>query len=484
MSRASGVWLVLAVWSAIYLTRLGTLEIKGEEGRRILPAIAMLQSGNFIVPYVGSDPYFSKPPLVNWLVAASFKLSGLRNEWTARLPSALAVLAVALAFAFLGQRTLGPNGAVAGALVWMTNFGIIEKGRLIEIEALYASLCGLAVVCWLSWWQEERSRWFTWVVPWSFLGLGMLAKGPLHLVFFYAIVCAVLYQHGELRKLWSGAHLLGIVLMLGIFAAWAIPCLQLMEASDVTHTWTRQFSGRLTGEDFNLSGWLMNIPRGLCYFLPWTPLLPFVNKARFSDGRQAAVAKGLLWGIAISFVAVSLLPGTLPRYTMPLLAPASWLIAMVLVAGGSQLPDWLRLRRPSAFASEVRLPALVAIAACLGIAVYALAVMPFLAGREKVRNIAAQINAALPATETLYAVNPDYQPSLFYVLAPIVYVHKVAEVPATARYLLVQPETENQAITSRQWQPLQAQPVLRLRDYRDKEVSLLKVGAEVSRSSS
>ncbi len=76
----------------------------------------------------------------------------------------------------------------SAALVWMTNFGMVEKGRLIEIEALYASLTGLAFICWLSWWQEQRSRWLTWTVPWIFLGLGMLAKGPLHLVFFYAVV--------------------------------------------------------------------------------------------------------------------------------------------------------------------------------------------------------------------------------------------------------------------------------------------------------
>ena len=71
-------WLVvLVIWAAIYLPALGSLEIKGEEGRRILPAVTMLQTGNFIVPYVGSDAYFTKPPLVNWLVAASFKAFGV-----------------------------------------------------------------------------------------------------------------------------------------------------------------------------------------------------------------------------------------------------------------------------------------------------------------------------------------------------------------------------------------------------------------------
>src|SRR5437764_14725234 len=90
--------LVLVAWAAIYLPGLGTLEIKGEEGRRILPAITMLQTGNYLVPQVGSEPYFRKPPLINWLVAASFKLTGIRNELTARLPLVLCVLLVAFVF--------------------------------------------------------------------------------------------------------------------------------------------------------------------------------------------------------------------------------------------------------------------------------------------------------------------------------------------------------------------------------------------------
>ena len=86
---------VTLVWALIYLPRLGSLEFKSEEGRRVLPAVTMIESGNYVVPQIGGEPYLRKPPLVNWLVAGSFKLFGVRNEWTARLPSVLAVLAVA-----------------------------------------------------------------------------------------------------------------------------------------------------------------------------------------------------------------------------------------------------------------------------------------------------------------------------------------------------------------------------------------------------
>src|SRR5438045_5086452 len=136
---------------------LGLFEIKGEEGRRILPAITMLETGNYIVPKVGGMSYFSKPPLVNWLIAASFKIFDVRNEWTARLPSALFVLAVALALVTVARATLGARGSTIAALVWLTNLGILEKARLIEIEALYVSLCALAVIFWLCWWTRNRS---------------------------------------------------------------------------------------------------------------------------------------------------------------------------------------------------------------------------------------------------------------------------------------------------------------------------------------
>src|SRR6201982_1409340 len=129
MSRAASFCVVIACWAAIYLPGLGTLEIKGEEGRRSLPAIPMLETGNSRVLQVGSEPYFRKPPLVNWLVAASFKLTGVRNEWTARVPSALACLALALSFVTRGRRALGTTGSLLAAMFWLVNAGNIEKGR-------------------------------------------------------------------------------------------------------------------------------------------------------------------------------------------------------------------------------------------------------------------------------------------------------------------------------------------------------------------
>src|SRR5437867_7481168 len=327
-SRFLFVSVIVLVCAVIYLPALGSIAIKGEEGRRILPAIRMLETGNYIVPQIGSNPYFRKPPLVNWLVAASFKVFGVRNEWTARLPSALAVLAVAIAFVTVARASLGSRGSIVAALIWMTNIGMIEKGRLIEIEALYVSLCGLAMIFWLSFLVQRKSPWLIWVPASIFLGLGLLAKGPTHLIFFYAIVLAVLWQMKEWRLLIHLAHFAGLAIMLGIFAAWAIPFLHSTTTHVAAVKWSNQFTGRLQGIDFKFVSWIQNIPRGLIYFLPWVLLFPFVRFSKFHDYAERRLARALAWGIAVPFVAVNLVPGAVPRYSMPVIAPASWLLAM------------------------------------------------------------------------------------------------------------------------------------------------------------
>src|SRR5436190_5828346 len=276
-SRLVAVLVVLLAWAVIYLPALGSIAIKGEEGRRILPAIGMLNSGNYIVPEVGGNPYFRKPPLVNWLVAASFRIFGVRNEWTARLPSAASVLAVAIAFVTVARAALGARGSIIAALVWMTNIGMIEKGRLIEIEALYISLSGLSIIFWLSFFIQRKSAWLVWVPASIFLGLGLLAKGPTHLIFFYAIVLGVLWQTKEWRLLIHPAHFAGLAIMLAIFGMWAIPFMQNTTTHMAAAKWSNQFTGRLRGLDFRFASWIQNIPRSLVYFLPWVLLFPFIR---------------------------------------------------------------------------------------------------------------------------------------------------------------------------------------------------------------
>jgi len=473
MSRLPPIAIVLAVWAAIYLPALGSFEIKGEEGRRILPAVTMLETGNFIVPQVGSEPYLRKPPLVNWLVAASCKLFGRRNEWTARIPSVLCVLMVALMFVTVARRSLGSDGATIAALIWLTNLGTLEKGRLIEIEALYVSLCAVAMICWLTWWQQKRSPWLTWIVPWIFLGLGWLAKGPIHLLFFYAVVLGVLWQTRRWRDLVHPAHFVGFLVMLAIFAAWAIPFMQMNESAKVMSKWSGQFAGRVTGEFFHVHVWITALPRALGYFLPWVLVTPLIRFSRLRDDSERKLAWALAWSTGVPLIISNLIPGAAPRYSLPVLTPFCWLLGMVFAQDAFAQPAWLnRLGRPLwPRAARLFIGLTVAIG-LIGFPVAAIASKH----RQKVKNIADQINSVVPANETLYAVRPNYQPFFFYFHGPITYVDRLAELPYEAHYFLVRPNDEEVAARSERWLPRRARPVLRVKDYRNQTVILFVVG--------
>jgi 4-amino-4-deoxy-L-arabinose transferase-like glycosyltransferase len=472
MSRISAFVIVLAVWVVVYLPALGSLAIKGEEGRRILPAIRMLETGDYVVPQVGSNPYFRKPPLVNWLVAASFKVFGARNEWTARLPSALAVLGVAIAFVTVARASLGPRGSMIGALIWLTNIGMIEKGHLIEIEALYVSLSGVATIFWLSFSTQKKSPWLIWVPASIFLGLGMLAKGPTLLVFFYGIAVAVLWQTRNWRLLFHPAHFVAIAIMLGIFGAWAIPFARTTTMQLAMHKWSIQFSERLKGTNFQFLNWIQNVPRGLVYFLPWLILVPFIRFSKFHDDTRRQFARALAWGTLVPFLTVNLVPGSVARYSMPSLVPASWLLAMAYVGGALRWPDKLRL------GNELTWPKVATAFVALGLVIggigYPLAGLA-LHDRQQVTSVAATVNRIVPANETLYVVNPHYQPMLFYLKAPLEYVHSITDLPAQTHYFLVRVENEEKAATTQKWAPARPHELARVTDYSKRAMVLFEV---------
>jgi hypothetical protein len=155
---------------------------------------------------------------------------------------------------------------------------------------------------------------------------------------------------------------------------------------------------------------------------------------------------------------------------MPALVPACWLMAMTLAAEevrwrGKILNEKMRFR----FVLST------AIAAGILLCVYAVAVVPALQRRSKVRPIAAKIDSHVPDSESLYALDPDYQPFLFYVRSRLVYVNRLDEVPLTAHFLLIQSEREKEVMASARWLPARARPAERLTDYRNHTVVLAKV---------
>lgn len=515
MTKLRALLAVAILWAAIYLPGLGSTEIKGEEGRRILPAITMLETGNWLVPYVGGKPFLRKPPLVNWAIAGAFKISNSRSEWAARMPSALCVLALGLTIVGMaGEGWLGVETSLVAAIFAMTQFGLVAKARFAgaEIEGIYAPISGIAIVTWLAWWSQRRSAWLVWLVPWTFLGVAALAKGPsLHLLFFYAVVIAALAATKEWRWLWHPAHFVGIAIGAAIFAAWAVPFFHSPEAREAAAVWKRQGIDRFTDSEFEPGNFFMNIPRGLADQLPWLLLAPVAFATIFrgkiaesvagtSEGNRRGGWRTARW-IAIAvpgcFFALLLVPGTLPRYVLPLGAVIALLLAAGVAASANERlwTRWHAVNRGVAalllllaivapfsvslsqsgarnfvpvvlaaigcapllavcaavFARRaVALrPANVALAtgALFGVAavLFAIAGVPWMHRAEKLRPLAARIDAAVPAGQRIVLFDVEYFPAAFYLRHAVSYATRLEELPPEADCVLARIERGGKA---------------------------------------
>lgn len=329
VNRITALLLAAALWAGIFLPGLGSTDLKGEEGRRVMPAVTMLEGGSWLVPYVGGKPFLKKPPLVQWCIAGSLKVFG-HNTWAARLPSALSVLVLAMVMILATRGWLIAEQSLLAAIIMMVQVATVEKCRLAELEAVYVALSGIAFVLWMSCWVQGRSPWLTWTVPFVFNGLAFLAKAPLHLLFFYAVVVATLAKAGELRRLWSLPHLVGLFLMAGVVAAWAAPYFFEVSAGEAGGVWKAQFVERVTGAKSTFAKLALSLPNGLANHLPWVLFAPLLWRAGVAAGlhpREAALLKGGRVAVALCFVVLLLIPGVLPRYVQPLVTPFSLLLA-------------------------------------------------------------------------------------------------------------------------------------------------------------
>jgi len=106
---------VLALF--LYLGRLGSFPIlRGNEAMYAYPPIRMLETGDFLVPHYEGGPFLEKPPLVWWIVAASYRIFGI-SVFAARLPSALAGLLTALLVGLWARRRAGPEAGALAPLI-------------------------------------------------------------------------------------------------------------------------------------------------------------------------------------------------------------------------------------------------------------------------------------------------------------------------------------------------------------------------------
>jgi len=319
----------LALWLALLVVALlcrPPLPI--DETRYLSVAWEMWQSHQFLVPHINGLPYSHKPPLLFWLIQAGWGLFGV-NEWSARLTAPLfglfsIVLAVRLA------RLLWPDRArlhqnlpylMLGTCFWSVYSTLTLFDMLLACFALVAWI-GLFLA------QATRRRW-GWGLYAAAVGLGILAKGPIILV--YIVPPALLApwwtskaQAGSWRR-WYRDFALAVAAGAALALAWSIPAAKAGGEQYAQAIFLGQTAGRMVHSFAHQRPFYWYLLLAPLLFFPWLFFLPLWFSLRRLPLSPAV--RFCLSILAPGFLALSAISGKQIHYLLPLLPAAALLIA-------------------------------------------------------------------------------------------------------------------------------------------------------------
>lgn len=179
LSPRRGFWLLLIVACVALLPFLGLADFhtKGEP-REAVVAYSMLESDDWVLPRNngGDIPY--KPPFFHWTIAAaSAATGGAVSEFTSRLPSAVALIAMTLMLYVFLVRRKGVTVALLASLVSLTAFELHRAGANCRVDMMLTALTVGALLLLYRWWERGLKG-----VPWLailLMSCATLTKGPV-----------------------------------------------------------------------------------------------------------------------------------------------------------------------------------------------------------------------------------------------------------------------------------------------------------------
>ena len=369
--------------AGLYLPGLGVPSLWDiDEGHNAQAAREMLEAGTWITPTFNYQLRVDKPALLYWLQMCGYLTLGI-DEFSARLPSALAALLTVLLTYALGRRCFDPGTALLGAVVLASSLLFSGSAHFANPDALLNACNVLTfLLVWIGL-QAGHARWLGWVGVST--GLGFLAKGPVALVLPAAVVLLFLLWTRQLRRLLSARLLQGCFL----FALVAVPWFALV-GSETKGAYLRGFFLKHNRDRFlnpleGHSGPIVyHVGSLLLGFLPWSVFLGPALWCAWKEWRRGRAAsqevpsteylvpspgnaeptgkalapaiahpelstplpalKFLICWIAVYFVFFSLSRTKLPNYILPLYPAVALLTAWFLQGwrrGELPVPRWL-----------------------------------------------------------------------------------------------------------------------------------------------
>ncbi|MFM9921979.1 glycosyltransferase family 39 protein [Variovorax sp. H27-G14] len=362
------LWLIAALFAWLLATAWVRPLMAPDEGRYGSVALAMLRSGDWLVPRLNGLPFFHKPPLFYWIGAAAMSVAG-PVEWATRLPSVLGASAAAAALFLFLRRWSTVRVALLSTVVLVTTPFFFMGAQFANLDMLVAGCiaCTVLLAAGAALAQERDEPWRGLLAgAFLFAAAGLLAKGLIGLVLpgmVVAIWCAVTRRLAALKlALW----LPGWAVLLVVAGPWFV-AMQLQYPAFFDYFVVTQHFRRFASSGFNNQhGFWFYLPVLAGLTLPWFAwvLVPRgkdeVARPRLSDVDWLMV----IW-LAVIVVFFSLPRSKLVGYVLPALPPLAYLIAQRVLAG----------RSTEALLPKVRATALVSAAACLAcvaaVAIYA-----------------------------------------------------------------------------------------------------------------
>ena len=331
-------WTLLAI--AIGIAWFANLDVRKlqhpDEGRYAEIAREMLATGDWVTPRLDGLKYFEKPPLQYWLTAASFKAFEL-DEWTARLPGALAgfltLAIVGYVGSVLASKAVGAYAATALAgCVWP--FGI---AHMVTLDALLTFWLALALGAFLlaQHWRAFPARQRHWMlVAWAATAGGVMTKGLVALVIpLGTLVIHTLATRD--RAPWTRLHAgRGLLLLLVLAAPWFVVVSSRNPEFARFFFIHEHFERFLTTEHRRTGAWWYFLPMLAAGLLPWTGVFLWGlrrswREASGDPGSFAWTRFCLIW-CAFVLVFFSLSGSKLPSYILPIFPAAALVLGAEL----------------------------------------------------------------------------------------------------------------------------------------------------------
>lgn len=346
------LWLVLALAVGVRLATLGAYPLLDpSEARYAEIARKMLETGNWLVPqFAYGVPFWGKPPLSFWGTAASMAVLGV-NEFAARLPSLLLIVACGGVVWQMAARRAGRDTALLATAVFATlGLVLVSAGTVLTDIALVLGTTLAMAGFWHAVAGADDRRLGGNVALFAGLAIGLLAKGPIAVVLTGLPVAAWVLWQREWRAAWTRVHwITGSALLALAVVPWYVLAERatpgFLEYFIVGEHWQRFTQPGWTGDRYGAGhAW----PRGTIWLfwavsaLPWSVVMLDWLVRSFAAPRDALRARVAdpFWRYLAAWTLAPMLFFTmsrnvLPAYVLPGLPAFALLVAFGPFASGA-----------------------------------------------------------------------------------------------------------------------------------------------------